>query len=97
MGFADLPRCTTKGCDSYASLKGVCRKHYDQTYSATSDGVHLGGAPKLTDADVAKVRRLKAALRTQREIAIEMGVSRPTVAKVLSGEYVTVEQKAATS
>ena len=97
MGFAGVPHCTVQGCQGYANVNGVCKKHYDQRYSATSDGVQYGGAPKLTDADVAKIKRLNAGLRTRRQIAIEMGVSQPTIGKVLRGEYVTVEQKAAAS
>lgn len=66
-----------------------CPKHSrahrnpDQGPNRPSDGVHTGSKPKLTDEDVAEIRRMWSQFKPVKEIAAHFKVSTVTVRKYL--------------
>lgn len=87
--FAQRRGCRVPGCDRMADggLSGMCRRHAKDSYAkGTSDGRSSGRYPKLTVEQVADARRMRAAFKTQADIARHFGVSVDTIRRYLSGE-----------
>lgn len=83
--------CIEDGCNRRVKTKGLCNLHHLRKYhQGTGDGKRTG-KPKLSNEQVALIKKRSAAFKTQVEIAREFQVSVPTISKVLKGGYVTIE------
>lgn len=76
--------CTDEACLRPAiNQQGWCDYHsklaYNRNYQNTSNGKHVG----LTDEQVAEAKRMRAAFKTNREIATHFGVSLDTLRKAM--------------
>lgn len=87
----DGTTCSQPGCE-LERMRGsiMCPRHSlalrnpDSGSNKTSDGVNPGGGQrKLTDDDVAEMRRMWSQFKSQREIAAHFRVSTNTVRKYL--------------
>jgi len=85
--FVNGKSCTTPGCRGRAGATGLCVTcHHRAMTDRTTDGVQLGGKKKLTPEQVAEARAMRAAFKSQTEIARHFGVSRRTLSNYLAGE-----------
>ena len=83
----DRRPCSVEGCTKNAGVLDLCRRHqYDWVKRQTTDGVRTGGRPKLTEAQVAEARRMRAAFVPRKDIAKHLGVSVDTVWRYLRGD-----------
>jgi DNA invertase Pin-like site-specific DNA recombinase len=81
----DHPKCVAPDCPSPGGLDDRCAKHRYQAHAQrTSDGRMTGGEFKLTDEEIAEARRMRAAFKTNREIATHFGVSPVTLQRALA-------------
>lgn len=64
-------------------------------YQRTSDGVSTGRSKKLTESQVAEIRRLSNQFKTNHEIAQIFGVNYHLIGKVLRGKYRPAPDEAA--
>jgi len=78
--------CSIEGCSRLAKgIRGMCASHASNYWNGkTSDGIRTGHR-KLGPEQVAEARRMRAALKTNREIAEHFGVSLPTLRQYLRG------------
>ena len=82
--------CMSDGCTLDRKMGSVmCPKHSlrlrhpDMGPNKASDGRTTGRLPKLSDSDVAEMRRMWSQFKSQKEIAAHSGVSTVTVRKYL--------------
>jgi len=79
--------CSIEGCPRVAKgISGMCANHKSNYWNGkTSDGIRTGRYRKLGPEQIAEARRMRAALKTNREIAEHFGVSLPTLRQYLRG------------
>lgn len=90
MSFTEerFQQCRVEDCRRAAVVSGHCRVCYtrlsNRKHQRTSDGLHSGRVPKLSENDVAEAKRMYACLKTRGEIARHFGVSLSTIRKALA-------------
>ena len=83
-------QCRRPGCVKNAKEGGFChgcRTAWDGRQ--TTDHVHTGRKPKLTPGQVAEARRMRAAFKSNIEIAKHFGVHVATLRRYLNAEATT--------
>lgn len=88
MSFPEFNECRSDGCHRWAETSGYCNVDYTRLQNRkrqrTSDGKPSGNIKKLSEHDIAEVRRMYACLKTRTEIARHFGVSLSVIRKALA-------------